>query len=63
MALDIEVANEISRQISEQSNKNRKPSSNIKSVIARRKQARAAASSNKVSEDELVNMLSGLGKQ
>jgi len=63
MQLDIEVANEISRQISEQSNKTRKPSSNIKSVIARRKQARAAASSNKVSEDELVNMLSGLGKQ
>ena len=63
MALDIEVANEISRQISEQSNKTRKPSSNIKSVIARRKQARAAASSNKVSEDELVNMLNGLGKQ
>ena len=63
MALDIEIATEVSRQISEQTNKNRKPTSNIKGVIARRKQARATSASNKVSDSELVNMLSGLGKQ
>jgi len=63
MNLDIEVATEISRQIGDSSSKKSKGNSNIKGVIARRKQSRAAATSSKISEDELVNMLGGLQKQ
>lgn len=59
MELDIEVASEVSKQIADATSKGKSDSSNIKGVIARRKQARAAAQKNAITDDEAVNMLFG----
>jgi len=62
MNLDIEIATEISSQISEHGSKSKSnPNRDIKSVIARRKQSRATANTQSISDDEAVNMLSKLG--
>ncbi|MAK37432.1 MAG: hypothetical protein CMC15_14850 [Flavobacteriaceae bacterium] len=59
LELDIEIASEVSKQISDATSKSKDRKSNIKGVIARRKQARAAAQKNAITDEEAVNMLFG----
>ena len=61
MEFDMEVAAEISKQISETQGKNKnEPRGGIKGVVARRNQLRKQASQNAISDEEAVNMLMGM---
>lgn len=60
LELDIEIAAEVSRQIADATSKGKSNNtSGIKGVIARRNQARQAAKSRAISDEDAVNMLFG----
>ena len=63
LELDVEIASEVSRQISDATSKGKSNSSDIKGVIARRKQARSAATANSISEDDAIQMLTDFEKK
>ena len=61
MEFDMEVATEISKQIADSQNKGKnEPRGGIKGVVARRNQLRKQASQNAISDEEAVNMLTGM---
>ncbi len=64
LELDVEIASEVSRQISDATSKGKSnSSSNIKGVIARRNQARQAAKNNAISESDAIQMLTDFENQ
>ncbi len=61
MEFDLEMASEISRQIANSQNKSKnEPRGGIKGVVARRNQLRKQASQNAISDEQAVNMLTGM---